>query len=346
MDKKSRVIIDLNKILNDNDFTEIKQMENEFKLNGWCFVYLLKELVPDPKLLKEMTLFFRLDTGKDRCSSISGIYGYSKVSHKEGIKLLTGRYYSKFAHKRLIPHAMVHPLNYLCQVLDATTKRLIEILDQNLVFQEKPSLTNLIERADLPLTDGHFGMLDIVSYFNTNRGIQPPPSNGQTIEEVNCVPHYDPGLLSLSILSTHEGLQLKDMTNNEWIDGPLESNIGVIWLGEAASRITGNRLKPGIHRVIYPQEIKPRLTIWYELCTIEQLKAISGEKEDEPMDPGEVIFENLPDSLPLTILPGEKKLAFLKRVEISYGLASSKAGPPIYKFNKHTITYPMTNKKF
>ncbi|CAF0966836.1 unnamed protein product [Adineta steineri] len=67
---------------------------------------------------------------------------------------------------------------------------------------------------------------------------------------------------------------------------------------------------------------------------------------DEPMDPGEVIFENLPDSLPLTILPGEKKLAFLKRVEISYGLASSKAGPPIYKFNKHTITYPMTNKKF
>ncbi|CAF0990158.1 unnamed protein product [Adineta steineri] len=56
-DKKSQVIIDLNKILNENDFTEIRQMENEFKLNGWCFVYLPKELIPDPKLLKEMTLF-------------------------------------------------------------------------------------------------------------------------------------------------------------------------------------------------------------------------------------------------------------------------------------------------
>ncbi|CAF4379689.1 unnamed protein product, partial [Adineta steineri] len=87
-------------------------------------------------------------------------------------------------------------------------------------------------------------MLGIVSYFDTNRSVQPPPSNGQIIDQVSCVPHYDPGLFSISILSTHEGLQLKDMTNNEEIDGPLESNIGVIWLGEAASRITGNRLKP------------------------------------------------------------------------------------------------------
>ncbi|CAF1473857.1 unnamed protein product [Adineta steineri] len=100
-----------------------------------------------------------------------------------------------------------------------------------------------------------------------------------------------------------------------------------------------------IHRVIYPREIKSQLIIWYELCTIEQLKAISSEKEDESMDHGEAIFENLPDSLPLTVLPGEKKLAFLKRVEISYGLATSKAGPSIYKFDKHAITYPITNLK-
>ncbi|CAF0975172.1 unnamed protein product [Adineta steineri] len=101
-------------------------------------------------------------------------------------------------------------------------------------------------------------MLDTVSYFNTNRGIQLLRSNGQTIDEVNCVSHYDSGLLSINILSIHEELQLKDMTNNEWIDGPLESNIGVIWLGEAGSRITENRLKPDIHRVIYPHEIPDR----------------------------------------------------------------------------------------
>ncbi len=85
----------------------------------------------------------------------------------------------------------------------AVTKRLIEILDQHLVFQQQPSLSSLGERADLPLQDEHFGMLDIVSYFNNKNGFQ-PPHDGQTADEVNCVPHYDPGLLSISILSTHE----------------------------------------------------------------------------------------------------------------------------------------------
>jgi hypothetical protein len=238
----------------------------------------------------------------------------------------------------------MQPLNYISQVLDAVTKRLIEILDQHSVFQQEPSLSALIDRADLPLKDEHFGMLDIVSYFNNKSGFQ-PPQNGQTTEEVNCVPHYDPGLLSISILSTHEGLQLKNMTNNEWIDGPLESNIGVIWLGEAASRVTQNRLKPGIHRVVYPQEPKCRLTVWYEVCTIEQLRSISNEKKDELMTDGIVMFENLPESPPMIVLPGEKKLDFLKRVEMAFGLSMSKVRPPVYKLEKHVISYPTTDLK-
>ena len=36
---------------------------------------------------------------------------------------------------------------------------------------------------------------------------------------MNCVPHYDPGLLSISFLSTHEGLQLKDPTTGTWFAG-------------------------------------------------------------------------------------------------------------------------------
>ncbi|CAF4197606.1 unnamed protein product [Adineta steineri] len=169
--------------------------------------------------------------------------------------------------------------------------------------------------------------------------------NGQTTEEVNCVPHYDPGLLSISILSTHEGLQLKDMMNNEWIDGPLQSNIGVIWLGEAASRLTQNRLKPGIHRVIYPQKRNYRLTMWYEICTIEQLRSISVENNNELMADGNVTFENLPEAPPITVLPGERKLDFLKRVEGAYGLSMFKLGPPIYSLEKHVISYPINNLK-
>ncbi|CAF3723137.1 unnamed protein product [Rotaria sp. Silwood1] len=206
-----------------------------------------------------------------------------------------------------------------------------------------------------------------------------PPENGQTTEEVNCVPHYDPGLFSISILSTHKGLQLKNMTNNEWVDGPLEPNIGVIWLGKAASRITQNRLKPGIHRVIYPQKWKSRLTIWYEVCTTEQLKNISADKKDELMADGAVTFASMPGSAPITVidlknisadkkdelmtngavafasmpgsapitvLPGETKLEFLKRVEMAYhGLSMSKLGPSYYVLEKHTISYPTNSLK-
>ena len=228
-------------------------METEFESNGWCFVSLPTELIPDPNLINELTNFFETNRYKSKYSQYSNIYGYSNVNHKEGIKLLTGSYFGELANKRLVPPKLIEPLNYLSQVFDTVTKSLIEILDQHLVFQQQPSLSTLFECADLPLREEHFGMLDIVSYFNNKSGFQPPHS-GQTTEEVNCVPHYDPGLFSISILSTHEGLQLKNMMNDEWIDGPLESNIGVIWLGEAASRVTQNRLKPGIHRVVYPQE--------------------------------------------------------------------------------------------
>ncbi|CAF1561311.1 unnamed protein product, partial [Rotaria sp. Silwood1] len=221
---------------------------------------------------------------------------------REGIKLLTGNYFIDFSYISLVPISPIQPLNYLLQVLDAATKRLIEVLDQHYKF-----------------------------------GFQ-PPENGQSTEEVNCVPHYDPGLLSISILSTYEGLQLKNMITNEWIDGPLESNIGVIWLGEAASRITENRLKPGIHRVIYPKESKRRLTIWYELCTIEQLKSISDEKKDELMLKETVIFRSLHGLNGITVLPGEKRLEFLKRIEMGFGLSMSKFVPR-YHLEKHNILY-------
>ena len=337
---KSQTIIDLSKIFDTNDATEIKQMQTEFESNGWCFVSLPKELIPNPDLIKQLTQFFESDNKNSWYSKYSPIYGYSKVNHKEGIKLLTGSYLQEFANKGLIPKTLIEPLNYLSQMLDAVTKRLIEILDQYSVFQQHPSLSNLIKRARLPLRNEHFGMLDIVSYFNDKSGFQ-PPQNGESTEEVNCVPHFDPGLLSVSILSTHEGLQLKKMLNDEWIDGPLESNIGVIWLGERASRITENRLKAGIHRVIYPQESKHRLTIWYEICTTEQLKSVSDKKTNEIMAGGMVTFDNLPGASPIPVFRNERRLDFLRRFEWSHGLTMTKAPPPQYILPKHDISFPI-----
>ena len=50
-----------------------------------------------------------------------------------------------------MPATLIEPLNYLSQMLDAVTKRLIEILDQHLVFQDQLSLSTLSQHAGLPL---------------------------------------------------------------------------------------------------------------------------------------------------------------------------------------------------
>lgn len=71
-----------------------------------------------------------------------------------------------------------------------------------------------------------------------------------------------------------------------------------------------NRLKPGIHHVIYLREAKILLTMWYEVCTIEQLRNISSERKDEMIPTGTVILPNLLGSASITIQPGETKLAF------------------------------------
>jgi len=106
-----------------------------------------------------------------------------------------------------------------------------------------------------------FGMFDIAYYLN-DMSITARPT------DLNCAPHYDPGLISLSILSTSPGLELKD-ANGNWISAPIGHEVGVLWLGETAFK-ANETMQPALHRVTYPQEFKPRLTMWYEVCTANQ----------------------------------------------------------------------------
>ena len=100
------------------------------------------------------------------------------------------------------------------------------------------------------------GMFDISKYHN----------NG-TRQEMNCKEHYDPGLLSLSIRSTEPGLQMKDEFGR-WIITPNDKTIGILWAGKAAVTLNPT-IKPGIHRVKNTTN-KPRIGIWYEICTTAQ----------------------------------------------------------------------------
>ncbi|CAF4915046.1 unnamed protein product [Rotaria sp. Silwood1] len=159
-------------------------------------------------------------------------------------------------------------------------------------------------------------MLDIVNYFNERVGPMQQPKIGFNTDEVNCVPHFDPGFFSLSILSTCDGLQLNDLKQDQWIDGPNDCEdeqgcIGVIWLGEAASIMTGNRFKSGIHRVVYPRiSHRARLTIWQEVCTKTQIETLLKPNDDFALmsDKDDICINNLSTSVPLRVQYGDEDL--------------------------------------
>lgn len=142
---------------------------------------------------------------------------------------------------------------------------------------------------------------------------------------MNCVPHYDPGLLSISYFSNLEGLQLFDPQTNSWIDGPVasgteEGEIWVMWLGEAAVKASKKPVKAGIHRVIYPSKPTPRVTLWYEVCTVKQ----ATEPEDRYINSSQVQVPNIVDSKPISVGKDEKVVDILQKIERKRGIPRSK----------------------
>jgi hypothetical protein len=130
-------------------------------------------------------------------------------------------------------------------------------------------------------------MIDIAHYFNNKEEVLTPPAMGKSTKEVNCVPHTDPGLFSISFLSNAEGLQLLDPVTNTWYSGPnswkeSQRGLGVLWLGEAARIASDGKFRGGVHRVIYPKSKKSRITMWFETPTVAQING----PEDKPLPRG------------------------------------------------------------
>jgi len=142
-------------------------------------------------------------------------------------------------------------------------------------------LTDLA-KLDIPLlSPENFAMMDIAYYTHEHHVKQ-----GDVVESVAA--HYDPGILSFNVLSNQPGLQFQDHHQN-WVDVPVSNNIGVIWAGEFAAKITEGRIKPGWHRVLCNRSNPVRMSIWIEACTKQQDLASSMQvlenitiKEEKP----------------------------------------------------------------
>lgn len=240
------------------------------------------------------------------------------MDHKEGIRFLSQHFPREVKDDKLRQTA-----HQVCNYLDAYSLRISLALAQRLGI----SASKLAVEADLPVAYGsHYGMFDIAKYFNKLAG-QSPPAEGTSVDDVNCVPHYDPGFLSISFFSDAEGLQMLDPETNQWYAAPLstidsQKEYGVLWLGQAGVKASEGKWKAGIHRVIYPATSGSRLTMWYEMCTVDQ---VNGPDDAAAVPEGEIQLPNIkgPGSMMLT-MKGDTQTDVLRRIERKRGLPMSK----------------------
>jgi len=215
------------------------------------------------KVINPINTFFSRTLEEKESFQGPGFFGYSNVEHKESFRWLTG---SRFEdHQKRLPEEISQMITELTIAMDKIMIDLVTVLAKPL-FQT--DLLNLAKQCDLPLllpndsTNKSFGMMDIAHYMNSPQLLAKtklPPG-------INCAPHHDPGLISLSILSTAPGLQLFDPVTGEWLEHTGEDkSVGVIWCGSAAKEVTNGVIKPGLHRVS-TYEGQKRIALWYEVC--------------------------------------------------------------------------------
>jgi isopenicillin N synthase-like dioxygenase len=317
-------IVDLSQISHwFSDANAVATLVKELRTKGWCLVKLTPDVTPNEEFTTSIKKFFtetpREEKLKKHAAPFS--FAYSAVDHKEGFRYLTG-YERQVKLKKYVPASWEQHLRSFSYEMDQALMSIMLAITEPLFGM---SSVEMAKEADLPVAWGNqISMIDIVHYFNNNPNSPVvPPNVGHSVAEVNCVPHIDPGLISLSVLSTAEGLQLQDPDTKQWVDAPTELGLGVVWTGEAATKISKGAVRSGVHRVIYPKtHNKPRLTIWAEACTCRQIEPPS--ETTTPKEGVASITLSNASNVSIEVDQDMSKADFLFKVERVTGLPMSK----------------------
>jgi isopenicillin N synthase-like dioxygenase len=251
-------------LIKNNDNETIKKLSDHLMLNGWCFIDLEENKIILDSLIRKMSSFFDYSLSEKASYKSSYILGYDVTNIKEVIRWLSN---DKMNDSKF-PSDFQKEAKSINEFYDSFFKFLISEYSQQ-IFGIKISESNPNE-VSLFTKGQEFGMIDFVNYF--------PKLNKEKIKRNELVPeHVDPGLFAFSIFSDVPGLEMFSYTTSQWIKVPL--NYGVLWTGLKAVELSNRKLKGGLHRVCFNEEEKKRLTLWYEVNTLDQVVGIDGIKE-------------------------------------------------------------------
>jgi len=202
----------------------------------------------------------------------------------------------------------------IVDILNVSSKTVFGLSPEELSKKDVPILSKSDSES--------FGLLDIAYYTHEKF------ANQSAVSE-SVAPHFDPGILSINVLSSEQGLQFQDAAGN-WVDVPIGNFVGVIWAGEMAKIISNEKIKPGVHRVqTFPGKLT-RLSIWIEACTKLQdistsmpiLESIVVEKKKKfHFGPN----TDVPKLAEIEVHPGEKLSDVLWKASRQYGMPMTKS---------------------
>lgn len=157
---------------------------------------------------------------------------------------------------------MIRAIDHFC--IDAFKKNghYLFNLDDSVNIDHIPLLSK-------PYKDGAFGLYDIVRYEPVSAWPAEYANTPMQVDE-----HVDPGLFSISLGSTAEGLELYDPSTDTWVK-PANSDF-VVWCGTEAHTISKGSIQAAKHRV--QKSDKARITSWFEVCVYEQVPQLDSEK--------------------------------------------------------------------
>uniref|UniRef100_A0A7S4U8I6 Fe2OG dioxygenase domain-containing protein n=1 Tax=Paramoeba aestuarina TaxID=180227 RepID=A0A7S4U8I6_9EUKA len=323
-------VLSLQKLIN-KDQRSLNELQNHLEVDGWAFVELdspttsqISELAP--QLLNFFNTTPSYAKFKHSENLVGGVetdgpvYGYNlDAPRKEGLRLLTNSRLSQ----RWIPDS--------CPGLTPFSETLHKLMF-DLVSSASPHLFScsaeeLGKKWDVPMLrgedhpkakldgpgNGRFAMLDVAYYFNSD-----------SFELPNCEEHSDPGLLSLSVLSTLGGLQVFKRQTKEWVDAPtgVGNSTAILWGGTLIETITDGKLKSGIHRVLNSPNPTPRMSLWLEcIAEFQDLALTAPRLKKQPATPP-IDFT--------TFLTEQERSQLGEMVKISKlsGVSMSKRAPP------------------
>jgi ubiquitin-like protein Nedd8 len=243
---------------------------------GWCFIKFEEKAKKSFDDLFSAASSFLASPEQSRERFLyEKSFGYITAKTKHGFHALTGRRLEEIP----VPPTMYGHLRSLSVLIDTYAKKLIEVAGSDLFKNNKNYQQEALKKLPLvqPYVNGgaksEYGMLDIMEYFVPST----TDANGESSTAVS--EHGDPGLFSFSFKSNAPGLSMLDPVTTTWVPVPPESS--VMWCGSAAEELSQGQLKVGWHRVD-KTFVKPRLTMWYEVCTYEQVPLRFLNKDIEP----------------------------------------------------------------